>query len=185
MKVLLLFTFFLFIIGDSTAFAQCGSQRWDVKTLKDSEAVEINFTPVTSTVHKQLAFPKPDYHNDNPRDATEKKVYKIKCILIQYNQQNDSDWHLIVKDLTTDEKMVVEIPDLDCIDQSNPNFNKIDVSRRRLVAHVGPVKKTPRVPPPGTRLQIIGVGFFDKKNHPTGFKGREIHPVLELKVLEQ
>jgi hypothetical protein len=57
------------------------------------------------------------------------------------------------------------------------------VSRNRLKAKVGPVKKTPRLPPAGTRLQIIGVGFFDKKNHPVGFKGREIHPVLELKVL--
>ena len=173
-----------FILASNTIiFAQCGSERWNVKTLADSEAGTINFTPVSSTVHRQLAFPKPDYHEDNPRDATEKKVYKINCILVKYMLEKDSDWHLVVKDLTTAEQMVVEIPDLDCIDQSNPHFSKIAVSRNRLKDKVGPVKKTPRVPPAGTRLQIIGVGFFDKKNHPAGFKGREIHPVLELKVL--
>lgn len=154
-----------------------------VKTLNDAEAGDIKFTPVSSTVHKQLALTKPDYHEDNPRHATEKKVYRIKCILVKYMSEDDSDWHLVVKDLTTNEQMVVEIPDLDCIDQSNPHFSKIDLSRNRLKAKVGPIKKTARVPPVGTKLLIIGVGFFDKKNHPTGFKGREIHPVLELKVL--
>jgi hypothetical protein len=99
-------------------------------------------------------------------------------------QERDSDWHLIVQDLVTSQQMVVEIPDTDCIDMSNPHFSKIELSRNRLRAHVGPVKKQPRVPPAGTRLQIIGVGFFDKNNHPIGFKGREIHPVLELKVLQ-
>ena len=66
---------------------------------------------------------------------------------------------------------------------SNPHFSKIDLSRKRLVAKVGPVKKKGRVPPAGTKIRVIGVGFFDKKNHPKGFKGRELHPVLELKVL--
>ena len=178
---LLFLTFFLTLV--TVTYAQCGSERWNVKILQDAEADDINFAPVASTVHKQLHFLKPDYHEDNPRDLTEKRVYKIKCILIQYMLEDDSDWHLVVKDLMTGEKMVVEIPDLDCIDQSNPHFSKIDISRKRLVARVGPVKKTPRIPPPGTKLQITGVGFFDKKNHPIGFKGREIHPVLELKVI--
>jgi len=178
-----LFSLLFFLASNIITYSQCGSERWDVKTLNDAEAGDINFTPVTSTVHKQLSFPKPDYHEDNLRDATEKKVYRIKCILVRYMLEGDSDWHLVVEDLTTNEKMVVEIPDLDCIDQSDPHFSKIEVSRNRLKASVGPVKKTPRIPPSGTKLQITGVGFFDKKNHPVGFKGRELHPVLELKVL--
>src|SRR5258706_10668822 len=166
----------LILAVNTIIHAQCGSERWEVKTLADSEAGNINFTPVSSTVHKQLAFLKPTYHDNNPRDATEKKVYKINCILVKYMQENDSDWHLVVKDLATSEQIVVEIPDLDCIDQSNSHFSKIVVSKNRLKAKVGPVKKTPRVPPAGTRLEITGVGFFDKDNHPAGFKGREIHP---------
>jgi len=135
-------------------------------------------------VHKQLAFPKPAYHENNPRDPTEKRVYKLNCKLVKYKEEDDDDWHLVVQDLTTNEQMVVEIPSLDCIDQSNPHFSKIAVSRKRLKAQVGPVTKDYRVPPAGTKLQIIGVGFFDKSNHPAGFKGRELHPVLELKVLQ-
>ena len=164
--------------------AQCGTERWPVKILEDSEAPQINFTPRNSTVKKQLAFFKPDYHEDNPRDTTEKQVYRIKCKLVKYMQEKDSDWHLVVQDLVTSQQMVVEIPDTDCIDMSNPHFNKIELSRNRLRAQVGPVKRQPRVPPAGTRLQIVGVGFFDKNNHPSGFRGREIHPVLELKVLQ-
>ena len=164
-------------------YGQCGSERWDVKILNDTEAGDINFTPVTSTVKKQLAFAKPAYHESNPRDPTEKKVYKINCILVKYMLESDSDWHLVVQDLVTNQQMVVEIPNIDCIDASNPRFNKIEISRKRLKAAVGPVKTTPRTPPPGTKLQIVGVGFFDKSNHPIGFKGRELHPVLELKVL--
>ena len=171
------------LISNTITYCQCGSERWDVKTLNDSEASDINFTPVSSTVHKQLQFPKPDYHENNLRDVREKKVYRIKCLLVKYMLEGDKDWHLVIKDLETNEQMVVEIPDLDCIGQSNPHFNKIEISRNRLKAKVGPVKKTARLPPSGTKLDIIGVGFYDKKNHPQGFKGREIHPVLELKVL--
>ena len=176
--------FLLITITLSTIiYGQCGSERWDVKTLNDPEANDIVFTPVSSTVHKQLQFLKPAYHEANPRDATEKRVYRIKCILVKYMKENDSDWHLVVKDLNSNEKMVVEIPDMDCVDASNPHFSKIEVSKNRLKAKVGPVKKTPRAAPAGTKLQITGVGFFDKDNHPICFKGREIHPVLELKVL--
>ncbi|MFI5238125.1 MAG: hypothetical protein ACHQLA_09320 [Ignavibacteriales bacterium] len=177
-------TILLLLSTNSYSYSQCGSERWPVKILEDSEANQINFTPKTSTVHKQLLFPKPDYHEANPREPTEKQVYKINCILVKYMLEDDSDWHLVVQDLSTGEKMVVEIPDPDCLDQSNPRFNKIELSRNRLKAKVGPIKKTPRIPPAGTRLQIIGIGFFDKNNHPVGFKGREIHPVLELKVLQ-
>lgn len=173
----------LFLLSFLFSQAQCGTERWPVKILEDPEANDIVFTPVSSTVHKQLAFTKPTYHESNPRDATEKKVYKMNCILVKYMEEGDKDWHLVVQDLNTNEMMVVEIPSLDCIDQSNPHFSKIAVSRNRLKAQVGPVKSTPRVPPAGTKLEITGVGFFDKSNHPTGFKGRELHPVLELKVL--
>jgi hypothetical protein len=164
-------------------FAQCGSERWDVKTLQDAEAGDISFTPVISTVHKQLQFTKPAYHEANPRDITEKKVYRIDCILIKYKQEGDKDWHLEVKDLDTNEKFVVEIPDPACVDMNNPHFNKLILARKRLVAKVGPVKTQFRVPSANTKLRVTGVGFFDKSNHPEGFKGRELHPVINLVVL--
>jgi hypothetical protein len=154
-----------------------------VKTLSDAEAGDIKFTPTKSSVHKQLAFAKPAYHDNNPREASELKVYKIDCILVKYKSETDKDWHLVVQDITTGEQMVVEIPDPACVDMTNSHFKKLVVSRNRLKAQVGPVTASYRTPPAGTRLQIIGVGFFDKKNHPAGFKGRELHPVLELKVL--
>ena len=164
--------------------AQCGTERWDVKTLQDDEADQINFTPLKSSVHKQLKFAKPEYHEVNPRDVTEKRVYQIDCILIKYKVEDDKDWHLVVQDLSTNEQMVVEIPDPDCVDiTGNPRFSKLILVRKRLVAKVGPVKTQFRKPPPNTKLRITGVGFFDKPNHPIGFKGRELHPVITLIVL--
>lgn len=183
MKKLVLILLAVLFFSNSFLLAQCGSERWEVKVLEDPEAVDINFTPVRSTVHKQLALEKPNYHDDNPRDITEKKVYLINCILVKYKKEEDKDWHLVVKDLGTDEEMVVEIPDPECVDMSNPRFSKLKVLRERLKAQVGPVTTSFRKPPAGTRIRITGVGFFDKKNHPIGFKGRELHPVLELKVL--
>ena len=168
----------------SNTLAQCGTERWAVKTLQDDEVAEINFTPLKSTVHKQLQFKKPIYHDDNPRDASEKRVYQLDCILIKYKVEADKDWHLLVQDLETNEQMVVEIPDPQCDEvKGNPRFNKLALIRKRLVARVGPVKTGFRKPPANTRLRITGVGFFDKPNHPVGFKGRELHPVIDLAIL--
>jgi hypothetical protein len=167
----------------STSYSQCGSERWKVKTLSDDEAEDVSFTPITSTVHKQLAFAKPQYHENNLRDKTEKKTYRIDCILLKYVEEDDKDWHLVVKDLITDEEMVVEIPSPECVDLSNSHFSKLKLVRKRLVALVGPVKKDFRKAPDNLKIQVVGVGFFDKSNHPQGTKGRELHPVIDLKGL--
>ena len=172
-----------FLLLTVNIYSQCGSERWNVKILQDAEAGDINFSAIKSTVSKQLALTKPEYHESNLRDITEKKVYKIDCILVKYRLEDDSDWHLVVKDLTSNREMVVELPSPNCVDMSNPHFGKLIVSRKRLQAKVGPIKSEYRKPPAGTKIEVIGVGFFDKRNHPQGFKGRELHPVLELKVL--
>jgi hypothetical protein len=126
---------------------------------------------------------KPPYHDDNPRDSTEKQVYRIECILVSYVEEEDHDWHLVIKDLVTNEKMTVEIPDPSCPEVTHVKLKKLATIRKRIVAAVGPVKKTARAAAPGTRIRVTGVGFFDKNNHPPGFKGRELHPVIDLKFL--
>ena len=167
------------------AYSQCGSERLKVKTLKDSEADEINFTPEPSTVHKQRMFPKPIYHNNNPREPSEKQVYVVECILIKFKKEtNDRDLHLIVKDLNSNEKLVVEIPNPACVDTAdNPHFSHISDIRTLLTSKLGTFTSNYKFAPAGTKIRVTGVGFFDKKNHPTGFKGRELHPVLDLEFL--
>lgn len=160
--------------------AQCGEERWEVKTLQDDEADQIKWRSKASTVHEQLQFPKPAYHDDNPRDPTELQVYRIDCILLTYVEEDDGDWHLVIKDLRTNEKMTVEVPDPACPEITHPKLSKLALLRRRIVAQVGPVKQRHRAAAPGTRMRVWGVGFFDKKNHPVGFSGRELHPVINL-----
>ena len=100
------FALIFLVLTNTLVYGQCGSERWEVKTLSDAEAGDIKFTPIKSTVSKQLSFFKPDYHENNLRDSTEKRVYKIDCILLEYMQEADSDWHLVVKDLISRKKMV-------------------------------------------------------------------------------
>ena len=170
---------------NSWIYSQCGSDRLKVKTLKDSEVSEINFTPEPSTVHQQRLFPKPVYHNNNPRDSSEKQVYVIDCILLRFKREtNDGDFHLIVRDPNNNEKLVVEIPNPQCVNiSSNPHFSNIKDVRKLLTTKLGSFTANYKNAPAGTKIRVTGVGFFDKKNHPTGFKGRELHPVLDLEFL--
>jgi protein-tyrosine-phosphatase len=164
--------------------AQCGDERWEVKTLTDSEAPQINFTPKKSTVHEQLKFNKPPFHDNNPRDVSEKQVYQIDCILLMYKNEEDNDWHLVVKDLVTNEKMVIEIPDPECAEvKSSPHLKNLKKVRQKLTARIGPIKNKMWKAPANTKMRVTGVGFFDKSNHPKGFKGRELHPVLSIVFL--
>ena len=146
---------------------------------------EINFTPKPSTVHEQRQFPKPIYHDNNPRQPSEKQVYVVDCILIKYKREiNDGDYHLIVKDLNTNEKLVVEIPNPDCVNISgNSHFSHIKDVRMLLKTKLSTFTTNYKFAPTGTKIRVTGVGFFDKKNHPTVFKGRELHPVLDIEFL--
>ncbi|MES1226263.1 MAG: hypothetical protein ABUT20_62885 [Bacteroidota bacterium] len=175
----------LFLVVNFFAYSQCGSERLKVKTLKDPEADEINFTPEPSTVHQQRMFPKPIYHNNNPREPSEKQVYVVDCILIKFKKEsNDRDFHLIVKDLNSNEKLVVEVPNPACVNVAgNPHFSHLKDLRTLLTTKLGTFTSAYKFAPAGTKIRVTGVGFFDKKNHPTGFKGRELHPVLNLEFL--
>ena len=174
-----------FIIAGNIAVAQCGSDRVKVKTLKDGEAGQINYTPEQSTVHQQRMFPKPVYHNNNPRDSSEKQVYTVDCILIKFKKEtNDRDFHLIVKDLNSNEKLVVEVPNPACVDIAhNPHLSHIKAMRILLTNKLGTFTSAYKFAKPNTKLRVTGVGFFDKKNHPKGFKGRELHPVIDIEFL--
>ena len=54
-------------------FAQCGEERWDVKTLSDKDTVLINFDKIIkSNIHEQISLPKPEkIKKDLPRHSAE------------------------------------------------------------------------------------------------------------------
>jgi hypothetical protein len=116
--------------------------------------------------------------------SSEKQVYVVECILLKFKREtNDNDYHLIVKDLNSNEKLVVEVPSPLCVDTTNPHLSGIPAIRALLKQELGTITTNYKNAKPGTRIRVTGVGFFDKKNHPTGFKGRELHPVLDLEFL--
>jgi hypothetical protein len=176
----------ILILCSYASVAQCGTERVKVKTLKDEEESEISFTPKHSSVHEQLQFAKPPFHDDNPREPSEKQVYIIEAYLIKYKKEtNDNDYHLVVQDIDSDEQMVVEVPSLSCADAGhNEHFSHLKEVRNILSQQLGNFTTSYKYAPEGTRIRVTGVGFFDKRNHPRGFKGRELHPVLNLEFID-
>jgi hypothetical protein len=71
-----------------------------------------------------------------------------------------------------------------CVDTTNLHLSHIPAVRELLRQKLGTITTTYKNAKPGTKIRVTSVGFFDMKNHPTGFKRRELHPVLDLEFLQ-
>ncbi|CAN5438636.1 hypothetical protein BH10BAC5_BH10BAC5_27430 [soil metagenome] len=175
----------------STSYAQdkCGTDRWDVKTLTDSASVKIDLSHAAySTVFKQTQLAS---HNEvkgtTPRLEQEKKVYKIRCWLIEFKSEDDRDYHLVIRDNTRNVTMVAEICDPTCPGVVNSpayeNFIKVREKFETYFAHKKSKKNITNC-----HIQIEGVGFYDKEHgvSPTGNadNNREIHPITKFTFLK-
>jgi len=181
---------FLLLLISSCLFAQteeikCGSDRWSVKTLTDSNVSQVDFKHVVkSSVYKQTLFEGHDIKANTPRLEDETTVYRITGWLIEYRTEADNDLHLVIKDDKSDSTMVAEICDPSCPGlKKSPAYKKF-VTVRKKFKKFYPKKSMKNIL---NHIQIEGVGFFDKKHSisPKGnaWNNREIHPVTKLKFL--
>lgn len=101
----------------------CGEERWAVKTLSDSDASTVNFTPVPQTVAGLVALPAPTGNSETSRlNATERTTFKVHARLVGYKIEFDSsankgdrDFHIVIADIQDPtQTMVVEVPDPQC-----------------------------------------------------------------------
>src|SRR5215472_10137270 len=103
-----------------SACINCGQERWDIKTLNDTAAKQVNFTPKPSTVKAlyQLKAPK----SGAVRNPSEMQVYTLQAKLVGYKiefnpnpkpgeKPGDHDFHIVIQEPGGPETMVVEIPD--------------------------------------------------------------------------
>jgi hypothetical protein len=178
----LLFSFYL------TATAQCGKERWNVKTLSDKDTLKVDFTHVIkTTVNTQSILPKPlKIPKNMPRQNTECNVYSIDCYIIEYKKESDKDIHIVLRDLKTNATMVAEIPSPKCPEvQNTSRYKKFDELYSWFTYNVGkPTSKFKTLPRP-LKVRITGVGFYDfiHGQHGMAPNGREIHPVLSIKII--
>ena len=175
-----LFLVVLLLTIPSALFAQCGVERWSVKTGTDPDAGLVNLNSSTSTTIAALrtpAAPSPIPANNrvSPWETTQ---WVINATLTQYKLEGDSDYHLVLKDaggLT----MIVEIPSPTCVGAGSPFLAGIVNARNEFNARFTATTsfQTANIP-----VQIKGVGMFDFLHGQTGVapNGIELHPVLDV-----
>jgi len=175
-----------------------GHERWQIKTLSDDEADQVNKTARTTTVDELR-------ENDTRPDKVSAKVgriarvefrrYRVRITLHQAFREDDGDLHVIIHDPHHDGEadpahtMIIEFPNTNCEPQKSSTYAPLlQEAREKFAAFVkactgydgtfgSPVELHGHV-------TITGVGFWDIK-HGNPQRGRapndlELHPVLKF-----
>src|SRR5215470_10648073 len=116
-------------------FAQCGVERWSVKTGTDPDSGLVNLNSTTNTTIaslRALTAPSPIPSN-NRVSPTETTQWVINATLTQYKLEGDSDYHLVLSDASGN-TMIVEIPSPTCVGAGSPFFAGIQNARSEFDA---------------------------------------------------
>ena len=177
---LLVIVVLMFLPG--RASAQCGVERWSVKTGTDSDAVLVNLNSAApTTMNSLLALPRPALIPDNQRLVpTETILWTMPVTLNGYFLAQDSDYHMVLTD-GSGRTMIAEIPSPTCVGPGSPFAAGIAHARTQMSARFPPappgILQTLNIP-----VQLTGVGFFDFIGGQTGQapNGIELHPVIDI-----
>src|SRR5207249_12330448 len=96
--------------------AQCGVERWSIKTGTDSQAPSINLgTYISTNVYNMQSSTAPSSLPANSRIAPrELNQYRLSGTLVKYKLEGDSDYHLVIQD-SAGRQMIIEIPKSNCV----------------------------------------------------------------------
>ena len=168
------------VLYPARAFAQCGGERWSVKTGSDPDAVLVNLnSPTPTTIAALTSLTAPGTLPDNKLvQPTETTLFVINATLKQYQKQADSDYHLLLVD-GAGHQMIAEIPSPGCVAPGSPFAAGVTRARALFDAKFNATAalKTANIP-----VQITGIGFFDHLAGQTGVapNGIELHPILDI-----
>jgi hypothetical protein len=174
------FLVFLSLLAAPHLFAQCGVERWSVKTGTDADKGLVSLGSSTSTtIATMRSWPAPSPIPANNRVSPyETTQWVLNATLTQYKLESDSDYHLVLQDgsgLT----MIAEIPAPNCVGSGSIFATGITNARNEFDAKYTATSsfKTANVP-----VQVKGVGMFDFLHGQTGVapNGIEIHAVLDI-----
>src|ERR1700694_1968952 len=175
-----LFLALLFLFLPARALAQCGVERWSVKTGTDPDASLINLnSPTSTTVANLSAIPAPTLLPDNQRvQPTETTVWVLNATLTKFVLAYDSDYHMVLTD-AAGRTMIAEIPSPSCVGPGSPLAAGIAHARAQFDAMFTATAAFQTVNVP---VQITGVGFFDHLEGQEGLapNGIELHPIIDI-----
>src|SRR5438552_42878 len=168
------------VLHAPSILAQCGVERWSVKTGTDPDAGSVNLSSSSSTTIVTMRSwtapsPIPSNNRVSPSETTQ---WVLNATLTQYKLEGDSDYHLVLSDASGN-TMIAEIPSPNCVGTGSPFGPGITTSRNAFDARFNATTsfQTANIP-----VQIRGVGMFDFLHGQTGVapNGIEIHPVLDI-----
>ena len=162
------------------AHAQCGVERWSVKTGTDPDAPSVNLsTYISSTIYNFWQSTRPSSLPSNARVAPrETNQYRLTGTLTKYKRETDSDYHLVIQD-GSGRTMIIEIPSPNCVGSGSPFISGIRNARNEFDAKLTATTSFKTVSAP---VAIKGIGFWDFLHGQTGVapNGIEVHPVLDI-----
>ena len=163
----------------------CGTERWLVKTLADPDRDQVAQTPERTSVAALARLPRPAQLPEAARTAgAERKRFVVEAYLAGWDDERDRDIHLILAD--PDDQtvtLIAEIPDPECSGACASGFAQA-YAEARSALEAGLARPNPEDRP--IRVEVTGVGFFDRNHGQTGAAPNfiELHPVLSLRFLE-
>ncbi|HEV8432164.1 MAG TPA: Ig-like domain-containing protein [Thermoanaerobaculia bacterium] len=179
-RVLVAVFSFVSLFAAQSILAQCGVERWSVKTGTDADVGLVNLSTSTATTIVSLrGLTAPATLPANNRiQPTETTVFTLSATLTQYKLETDSDYHLVLSD-SSGNTMIAEIPSPNCVGAGSPFGPGIQNARSEFDAKYTATSsfQTANVP-----VAIKGVGFFDFLHGQTGVapNGMELHAVLDI-----
>jgi hypothetical protein len=170
----------LLLVVPTSLFAQCGVERWSVKTGTDADVGLVHLTSSSNTTIAAMrapAAPSPIPANNRvaPLETTQ---WVINATLTLYKLESDSDYHVVLQD-ANGLTMIGEIPSPTCVGAGSPFLSGITNARNEFNARFTATTsfQTANIP-----VKITGVGMFDFLHGQTGVapNGIELHPILDI-----
>ncbi|HEX3587127.1 MAG TPA: hypothetical protein VH024_14090 [Candidatus Angelobacter sp.] len=168
------------LVIPTSLFAQCGVERWSVKTGTDADIGLVHLTSSSNTTIAAMrapAAPSPIPANNRvaPLETTQ---WIINATLTLYKLESDSDYHLVLQD-ANGLTMIGEIPSPTCVGSGSPFLSGITNARNEFNARFTATTsfQTANIP-----VKVTGVGMFDFLHGQTGVapNGIELHPILDI-----
>ena len=157
----------------------CGVERWSVKVFTDADASKINITPVKTTIDSLIHIKTPYPDPNMARQACEKQVYTIHCLLKEVKLESDGDYHLTVGD-SQGNAMITEIADPTCSSTTSSIYlGNLIQCRQFIDKHYTVTGSFQTV---NKRVVISGVTFVDPPHGQTDAAPNniEIHSILNI-----
>jgi len=175
-----------------TCGAHCGTERWRIKTVFDSDAKSINFAPRHMTISELVALSAPEVLSDE-RSSAEKRVYSVEAVLLGWKQEigehGDHDFHLVLADPSEiTHTMIAEVPAAECRGAcSSLQAQHYAEVRQVLTAELAKPQAHFRRFTPAWVVRVEGVGFFDVFHGQIGVAENcmELHPLLKVEFVRQ